>query len=346
MEDIAYFFSKLFDTSDFPARWYCGKWSDFHGWLYIISNLLIWSAYFTIPLIIIRYVTKQKQKIQFNRVYLLFAGFIIACGTSHFFDAIIFWEPLYRLNALLLLITGIISWVTIFYLIKLLPVAFSLKSPIELEKEIVLRKKHEEQLLQKNATLLRAEALAKLCSWCWNVNTNELEWSESTNDIFNLPENYNLSFEEFIETIHYDDQDSFKKSVKNAIKYRRFGKIYFRVITPTREIKDVVCVGEVVLDDRGDVKKLQGSMQDITEKRQQLRSIEEKNKQLTEISYMQSHAIRGQVATILGLTEVFNLDDYDDKKNETVIQGIKVAANSLDNIIREMKVIIEEKSGK
>lgn len=51
MSQISYFFENLFGTSDWPARWHCGKWSDFHGWLYVTSDLLIWGAYFAIPAI-------------------------------------------------------------------------------------------------------------------------------------------------------------------------------------------------------------------------------------------------------------------------------------------------------
>ena len=48
MYRITEFLTKLLDSSDWPARWHCGTWTGFHGWLYIISDLLIWSAYFTI----------------------------------------------------------------------------------------------------------------------------------------------------------------------------------------------------------------------------------------------------------------------------------------------------------
>jgi len=140
--DIIDFFQKLLDSSDWPPRWHCGKWTDFHGWLYIISDLLVWSAYFSIPLIIIRYISR-RQDIRFIRLYFLFAAFILACGATHFLDAIAFWLPVYRLNALTRLITGILSWTTVFYLVKYLPLAFSLKSSKELEIEIEQRKKAE-----------------------------------------------------------------------------------------------------------------------------------------------------------------------------------------------------------
>jgi PAS domain S-box-containing protein len=144
MNQLADFFQKLFDSSDWPPRWHCGKWTEFHGWLYIVSDLLIWSAYFAIPVVIINYISKKKDA-KFLKLYFLFAAFILACGATHFLDAVAFWIPAYRLSALVRLITGILSWITVFHLVKLLPVAFSLKSQQELEKEIAQRKKAEEQ---------------------------------------------------------------------------------------------------------------------------------------------------------------------------------------------------------
>jgi PAS domain S-box-containing protein len=152
MDQLFQFFSKLFDSSDWPPRWHCGKWSEFHGWLYIISDLLIWSAYFTIPVVILKYISK-KQDIKFVRLYFLFAAFILACGSTHFLDAVAFWIPVYRLNALVRFITGILSWITVFYLVKLLPSAFSLKSQAALELEIEQRKKAEEQFQQLTTDL-------------------------------------------------------------------------------------------------------------------------------------------------------------------------------------------------
>ncbi len=152
MNQVWEFFSKLFDSSDWPPRWHCGRWTEFHGWLYIISDLLIWSAYFSIPLVIIKYISK-KQGIKFVRLYFLFAAFILACGATHFFDAVAFWIPMYRLNALSRLITGILSWLTVFSIVRYLPVAFSLRSQEDLETEIAQRIKAEEQTREQEQTI-------------------------------------------------------------------------------------------------------------------------------------------------------------------------------------------------
>jgi len=152
MNDVINFFTRLFDTTDWPPRWHCGKWSDFHGWLYIISDLLIWTAYFAIPVIIIRFITYKKHQ-RFLRLYFLFAAFILACGATHFLDAIAFWIPLYRLNALVRAITAVVSWFTVFALVRTLPYAFSLKPPKDLETEIDMRKNAEAELKERNKQL-------------------------------------------------------------------------------------------------------------------------------------------------------------------------------------------------
>lgn len=171
MKQVIDFFSRLLDTTDWPPRWHCGKWTAFHGWLYIISDLLVWSAYFVIPIVIIRYITR-KAGARFVKLYFLFAAFILACGATHFLDAAAFWVPMYRLSALVRLFTGIISWVTVFWLIKLLPFAFTLRSAAELEQEIEQRKKAEGRaahlagLIEKTSDIVFSyDAELRLSSW-------------------------------------------------------------------------------------------------------------------------------------------------------------------------------------
>jgi PAS domain S-box-containing protein len=138
MEEIFEFLEKFFDTGAFPARWHCGRWSEFHGWLYIISDVAIWAAYFTIPLLLLRFVKKRKD-LPFPRIFWLFGAFILACGLTHLIDAIIFWFPIYRVSAFVRLLTAIISWATIIALYRIVPQALQLRSPKELEREVAMR---------------------------------------------------------------------------------------------------------------------------------------------------------------------------------------------------------------
>ncbi len=89
------YFSKFFDTSDFPARWYCGNWSEFLGWLHIVSDVVTFGAYFAIPAVLI-YFARKRDDFSFTNLFWLFGGFILACGTVDLIEAIIFWHPIYR----------------------------------------------------------------------------------------------------------------------------------------------------------------------------------------------------------------------------------------------------------
>lgn len=144
MTEFAEFFVKLFDTADWPPRWICGKWSDFHGWLYIFSDITIWLAYFFIPVILIWFVQKNPR-VPFLPVFWLFSLFIILCGSTHILDALMFWWPGYRLSALLRFFTAIVSLATVFALIKDLPSALLLKPEKELEGQTKQFKQSEER---------------------------------------------------------------------------------------------------------------------------------------------------------------------------------------------------------
>ena len=90
------FIVKLFDTSDFVARWNCGDWSDAHGWLHIFSDIAIFAAYFAIPVVLAYFVLRRKD-VPFLPIFWLFAAFILCCGIGHAIEATLFWQPWYPL---------------------------------------------------------------------------------------------------------------------------------------------------------------------------------------------------------------------------------------------------------
>jgi PAS domain-containing protein/two-component sensor histidine kinase len=147
----------LFQTDGFPARWDCGPaWqeSPWLGWLHIIADLGVWSAYLAIP-VVLWYFVKRRKDLPFRKVFLLFGAFIFACGTTHLMEAIIFWWPGYRLAGMIKLFTALVSWATVFALIRVVPGVLTMRAPEELEKEIAARKAAEAELQKVNAELER-----------------------------------------------------------------------------------------------------------------------------------------------------------------------------------------------
>ena len=71
-----------------------------------------------------------------------------------------------------------------------------------------------------------------------------------------------------------------------------------------------------------------------------LKRIASQNKILTRITYIQSHDLRGNVATILGLSKLFNFEDATDPFNKEIIHNIDMVATKMDGVVTD--VINEE----
>ena len=129
------FFSRLLDSSDFPPRWRCGNWSSELGWLHILSDLGVWTAYLAIPCVLGYFVLRRKDT-PFRTMFWLCSAFILLCGMTHLMEAIIFWHPLYRLAGVIKLLTALVSWGTVVALVSVVPRALAMRSPEELEHQV------------------------------------------------------------------------------------------------------------------------------------------------------------------------------------------------------------------
>lgn len=147
------FLSLLFDTSDFNRRWYCGHWTLGHGLLHILSDLGVWSAYVAIPCVLIFFLLKRRD-LPFKKIFVLFGAFILACGTTHLMEAVIFWWPAYRLAGVIKCFTAVISWTTVVALAPVIPKVLAFRSPEELEHEIAVRTKELQEADRKKTEFL------------------------------------------------------------------------------------------------------------------------------------------------------------------------------------------------
>lgn len=287
------FLRQLFDTDGFPARWNCGSgWTNGLGWLHIVSDLLVWSAYFTIPLILI-YFASQRRDLPFRRVFLLFGAFILFCGLTHLMDAVIFWWPAYRFAGILKLATAIVSWGTVIALIPVLPQALSLRSPRQLEgqiedrtrelvaanealtNEIEKRKEVEASLREQTEKLLRSEEQLRLAldagrmgTWDWNIAAGQLHWTGQLEEIHGLaPGTFAGTFESFMNCVHPGDRAMLTAEIQRALQNRTPFDIEFRNPWPDGTLHWVGGTGRAVYDEAGQPQRMIGIGYDVTSRK-------------------------------------------------------------------------------
>ncbi|MBV9868246.1 MAG: PAS domain-containing protein [Abitibacteriaceae bacterium] len=140
------FFAKLFDGSDFVPRAICGHWTRGLIMLHNISDFFIWTAYLAIPVVLVRFAYRRRHELPFAQLFWLFGIFIVACGTTHLMDIVMFYNPIYRFAGMVKLVTAAASWGTVVALVPIVPRALAMRSPQVLEREIEERKRAEAAL--------------------------------------------------------------------------------------------------------------------------------------------------------------------------------------------------------
>ncbi len=127
--------------------------------LHIISDALIALAYLSIPFTLLHFVRKRKD-LKFQWMFVCFAVFIVACGTTHVMEIVVIWRPFYWASGIIKATTALASVSTALLLIRLVPQALLLPSPLTLERtnaalesEVQERKCAEEQVRRMNDIL-------------------------------------------------------------------------------------------------------------------------------------------------------------------------------------------------
>jgi signal transduction histidine kinase len=153
------FVTSLLSGEPFMPHGMCFQWDPGVLWLHVLSDLLTAAAYYAIPVLLF-YFSRRRPDVTFNRIFVAFGIFILACGTTHLLAAVTVWHPIYRVEGVVKAITALASVATFLMLIPLMPLLISLPSPSALRRvnaaladEIEIRRGAEAQVRKVNEEL-------------------------------------------------------------------------------------------------------------------------------------------------------------------------------------------------
>jgi PAS domain S-box-containing protein len=75
---------------------------------------------------------------------------------------------------------------------------------------------------------------------------------------------------------------------------------------------------------------------DVTERLKYIKAIEEQNKRLSEISWMQSHIVRAPLARLMGLVDLMKSPRENVEEEQKLLEYIRISARELDCVIKEI----------
>lgn len=144
------------------------------------------------------------------------------------------------------------------------------------EQSLTLRQR-ERELDRQVDFLKKAQDVADVGAWEYDLRTDEHPWTEEVYQIYDLPEDRELTPEESIKHYHPDDREMIREAFQRAVEQSEPYDIEVRLITAEGDQRWVRTRGEPQQED-GEVVRVRGTIQDITPRKERERELQRINK--------------------------------------------------------------------
>jgi PAS domain S-box-containing protein len=133
----------------------------------------------------------------------------------------------------------------------------------------ISRLKADEQKLQEiQANLLNAQRIALLGCWDYNALEEELHCSDEFYRILDLPKGVPLhDRQSFLRLVHPEDRDRWEQALDDALNRKKPYTIEYRIVRSDGEVRHIHAQGEALFTEDDQLKRIHGTIQDITERK-------------------------------------------------------------------------------
>ena len=138
-----------------------------------------------------------------------------------------------------------------------------------LKTEISERKNTEKALRKSRAILARAQSIAHVGNWAWDLKTDQLQWSDEVYKIFGQqPTDFQPTLDWMISHAHPDDKERVRRTMEEARHEKKLFNIDYRIVLQDGSIRYVNNVADKFrMDQASNPLWLYGIIQDITERK-------------------------------------------------------------------------------
>jgi PAS domain S-box-containing protein len=198
-----------------------------------------------------------------------------------------------------------------------------------------------ELLRQSEKRLKNAERLANIGHWDWDLNSNQVLWSEETFRIFGQPRDYKPSYEYLLQATIPEDKERVDQLVRGSLAENKGFVIEFRIARPDGDVRTLRSVSEISMDEAKALPLwMFGTVQDITdEKRVQQESIaRQKLESVGTLAGGIAHDFNNLLGGVLGQAELALTELETGSAPEAELKTIKEVAIRGSEIVRQLMI--------
>ena len=127
----------------------------------------------------------------------------------------------------------------------------------------------ERERSRRETLLAETQRLARIGSWEWEVAEDRITWSRQLHRIFGTdPDTFDPTLEAYLQRLPPEDRERAEDVIGRSMGTREPFGFEHRVVQPDGETVWVLSQGRVVTNDAGDVVRMLGTAQDVTERRE------------------------------------------------------------------------------
>ncbi len=215
--------------------------------------------------------------------------------------------------------------------------------------DITARKEAEVALQDNEATLAKAQKIAHIGNWNWDIVANRILWSDELYRIIGLsPQEFDSHYESYLKCIHPDDLEFFKNLTERVLKEKKPYSAEYRIVRSNNDIRIVHEIGEVTVDKNGNPINLFGTVQDITDSKQTAEALRESEEKLSRAKKMESlgllaggvaHDLNNVLSGIVSYPELILLDLPKDSKFRKPIETMQESGHRAAAIVHDLLTV-------
>lgn len=204
--------------------------------------------------------------------------------------------------------------------------------------KIILENRQKAELINEaNILMLQSQELAQFGNWCWDIRRDQVTWSPTLYSIYGLdPQSSQATFTGYQALLHPDDRETVHQLIENILKTKEDAEFEERIVRPDGTVRYLRSWAKLKTDAQGLPLEMIGACLDITEKVGHIKAIEQRNRRLREIAWVQSHLIRSPLAKIMGLISLIRDTPLNLLEKSEILGHLLTAAHELDEQVRQI----------